>query len=466
MTASDPFLQRHVPRLDELVHRASGPGSEPGLLVALSGGPDSTALLLTAVAWRGRTGRPVAALHLNHGLRGAESDGDEAFCRDLCARHDVPLTVRRVATTETAAARGAGLEEAARHLRLQAITAVLDGSAELTACALGHQRDDQLETILLRLFRGTGLDGLAVMRPVIGRLVRPLLETDRREILAFLRRQEQPWRDDSTNADGQNRRSRVRHELVPLAEAIFGPAAREAPLRLARLAAAESDTLHRLAAQALERLAAGRDDGLLPAAGLTALPAPLARRVVMLALAYAAQGAGIGAPLLEERHWRRLLAWLPRSRSGSAIDLCGGWRAARAFDGIALLPPEPPHAPAVRLALTVAPTDGEPVVDPIQHGCPPRPLPYRLTVPEDALRGDPHLRRWEAGDRLVPVAGRHPVLVGDLLQERRIPWFRREGVLVVADRGGVLWVVGLAAAARTRILPGERRNVTLRLDPV
>ena len=193
------------------------------VLVALSGGADSTALLLSLR----ELGYPVRAFHLNHCLRGAESDRDEAFCRRLCEKLGVELTVERV---DIAAAAGdSAVEETARRIRY----ARLEHAAHGAKIAVAHNADDNLETMLFHLVRGTGAKGLTGIPPVRGRIIRPLIEVERREIEAFLRERGQDFVTDSTNADTAYTRNRLRQEVVPVLREL-NPQAAQAAARLSR----------------------------------------------------------------------------------------------------------------------------------------------------------------------------------------------------------------------------------------
>ena len=449
-----PFIRRLLPHLDTLVRQAA-PAANPaatGLLVALSGGPDSVALLLLGHARATATGAPLTAAHLNHRLRGDQSEADEAFCRDLCARLAVPLHVARIDPRALARRRGLGLEEAGRRLRRRLLARLLTAQPDLACAATGHHRDDQAETVIMRLFRGAGLDGMRGIRPVAGHIIHPLLATDRREILGFLADRGQPWREDATNATGDAVRSRLRRELLPLVRDIFGSGAARGPARLAGLLDDDAGLLDRQARAALVAATAPGNEPALAVAALRALEAPLARRVVRLHLA--------------ERHGRRrdfglvhadgLLAWLAGAVSGHGIDLPGGWRAELDFDRLRFHPPAPAHLPenGTFHILTLAP--GE---------TPPLPAPgeglWTLDLPPDTLRGAPRARPWRPGDRLrLPgLGGRKKV--SDLLRERRVPVGRRGNVLVVEDDGGLLWVVGLACDSRCLRLPGTQPAITL-----
>ncbi len=449
-----PFIRRLLPHLDALVRQAAPPvdPAPTGLLVALSGGPDSVALLLLAHARAVATGAPLAAAHLNHRLRGDQSEADEAFCRDLCARLAVPLHVARIDPRALARRRGLGLEEAGRRLRRRLLGRLLAAQPVLACAATGHHRDDQAETVIMRLFRGAGLDGMRGIRPVAGRIIHPLLATDRREILAFLAACDQPWREDATNADGRAVRSRLRRELLPLARDIFGVGAARAPARLASLLDDDAALLDRQAREALAAATAPGDEPALAVVALRALEAPLARRVLRLHLA--------------ERHGRRrdfgqahadgLLAWLAGAVSGHGLDLPGGWRAELDFDRLRFHPPAPTRLPANGTfhILTLVPGEAPPSAAP-GEGI------WTLELPPDALRGPPRARPWRPGDRLrLPgLGGRKKV--SDLLRERRVPLARRGDVLVVEDDNGLLWVVGLASDSRCARLPGTQPAITL-----
>ena len=434
------------------------PDATPGVLIALSGGADSTALLRLAVLRREQCGAPVEAAHLDHALRGADADADADFCRELCRGLDVPLHLRREDPRPLAAARGRGLEEAARAVRREFLTGILDARPALAACATGHHRDDQAETVVIRLFRGTGPEGLQGMRPRAGRFIHPLLGCGRDEIEAWLVALGQPWRRDATNDDASNVRGRVRRELLPLARDIFGAGAAAAPARLAALLRDDAEELESQAAVSLRALRLGRSDGTLPVDALAALPGPISSRALRRHL------RGECGLDLDRAHVARLLDWLGTSRSGAAIDLVAGWRARRDFDRLVFDPPV--TAAAVREAtLTVRPATPAELVarDPEPADLRPGADGWRLTCPGSALLGAPRVRPWRPGDRLAPFGMTGRRKVGDLLQQLRVPAPERPRVLIAEDDTGPFWVVGLVRDERTRLLPSTRDAVTLQI---
>ena len=209
------------------------------VLIALSGGADSTALLLIMK----ELGYRVEALHCNFHLRGAESDRDQAFVEELCRQQDVPLRVRHFQTEEEAKRRGISIEMAARDLRyawfreeqnsphqtsprggFQSLPFTENGGGPFVAVA--HHRDDQAETLLLNLLRGTGLRGLAGMQPKHDGIIRPLLCLSREDILEYLEQKGQSYVTDSTNSERIAQRNRIRLDVIPLLQSI-NPAAVE-----------------------------------------------------------------------------------------------------------------------------------------------------------------------------------------------------------------------------------------------
>ncbi len=187
--------------------------------VAVSGGADSTALLLALHEQAAALGIGLAAAHLHHGIRGDEADGDAAFLRELCGRLDVPLHLEHANVPASATANAETLEEAARHARLDFFDRLL-ASGKATAIATAHTEDDQAETVMMKLMRGAWTEGLGGISPVLeretGRVIRPLLPASRAEVVAFLNDRKQAWREDSSNASAKHTRNRVRATLMPV----------------------------------------------------------------------------------------------------------------------------------------------------------------------------------------------------------------------------------------------------------
>ena len=263
------------------------------VLVACSGGGDSVALgaLLCELA-PGAKWSVAGLLHVNHRLRGAASDEDETFCRDLAATLGVPITVERVDVAARARGERISIEAAGHRVRYELFArAVRAGWADLVATA--HTRDDQAETVLLRLIRGTGPAGLAGIRPRIGTVVRPLLDIRRDELRGYLRLRGLPHREDPSNRDERILRNRVRHRLIPFLAEHFSPAVTDALARGAAIARDDADWLDDAANAAAAEIVQYKEEPLdaggdfaggsfeVDAARLAAAHPALARRVAL-----------------------------------------------------------------------------------------------------------------------------------------------------------------------------------------
>jgi tRNA(Ile)-lysidine synthase len=301
-------------RLPPLIHAvaralraAEAPFRGETLVVGLSGGADSVALLDALAVLQGPFGFRLVAAHLDHGLRPSSTD-DAAFCALLCERLGVPLRREAAARRE----RYGFLRRVGREERAAAI-------------AVAHTRDDQAETLLLRLLRGAGATGLSAMRARRGRLLRPLLAVSREQVLAHLRDRSLEWREDPSNADPAHLRNRVRHELLPYLESRFNPRARAVIARAAALLGDEAAHLRR-EARALLGSSARQEPGALAVRrpALAGAPLAVARAAVLEALRRSGGLRGVRAV-----HVDRVVQAARRSEtSGPGISLPGG-RAVR-----------------------------------------------------------------------------------------------------------------------------------------
>jgi len=204
-----------IDKVRTYIEREIGLEAESLVLVALSGGADSTALLLMMK----ELGCKIEALHCNFHLRGEESDRDQTFVEELCKEQDVSLSVRHFNTKEVAKERGISIEMAARDLRYDWFREEMK-ARKAAYVAVAHHRDDQAETLLLNLLRGTGLRGLAGMSPKHDGIIRPLLFLNREEILKYLESREQSFVVDSSNLERTYLRNRIRLDLIPLLQSI------------------------------------------------------------------------------------------------------------------------------------------------------------------------------------------------------------------------------------------------------
>ena len=264
------------------------------LLVGVSGGSDSVALTLLLQELSEQDGFSVVSLaHLNHRLR-CTAPRDEQFCRDLARRVGLPIVVESIDVGAYAQTQRLSVEDAARRLRYD----FLHRAAESLAAdriAVGHTRDDQAETFLLKLIRGAGLTGLAGIYPRRDAVIRPLIEVGRTDLRQYLESRGQSWVEDETNDDLENPRNRIRHKVLPEMDRAGNASSTPAIARAAAIVREDGRWLDELSDRRFDALVVRSNSGLeIDVSGLMAEPPPVRRRVVLAALRLAAPNREIG----------------------------------------------------------------------------------------------------------------------------------------------------------------------------
>jgi tRNA(Ile)-lysidine synthase len=458
--------------------------------VAVSGGADSVALLRLLLELRAEVGIVLLVVHINHRLRGADSDADEAFVEELARQHNLDFFAGQQRVAEHPLSRKLGLEGAARELRYR-FFAEIAAQQRADATATGHTLDDQAETVLLKFLRGAGTRGLAGIFPSVRvrpraqqvdhdpapeippdfelRIVRPLLAVSRAEIEAYLESLGQPWREDESNRDPRFTRNRIRHELLPLLTHDYNPNLRNLLSDTAEVARVEEDYWQIL----VERELAGRIQGAeapknliapcgtperlpfqkaatpaiarLNLTSFTSLPLALRRRL----LKSFAESHGIA---IDFEHVEKLR----RCASGEKLrtKLPGAWLAERKGDQLVLCtafaPPAPPasyeylliipgkvHLPEVGAYLQATLLS--------EQAAQQESDPDSLLV-ASLLGSEVTVRNWHSGDRFWPVHRGCEEKLKRLFSEKRIPAQQRPTWPIVLRGAEILWVLALPVA--------------------
>ncbi|MDR0897322.1 MAG: tRNA lysidine(34) synthetase TilS [Oscillospiraceae bacterium] len=404
------------------------------VLVAVSGGADSLALLGLLWSLREALGIAVEAAHFEHGIRGEASRADAAFVAAFCAERGIPCHVGAGDVPALAHDWHASLEDAARRARYAFFdqTLLRIGAQKL---ALAHQLEDQAETLLLHLVHGAGLAGLSAMRMQRGNRIRPLLDVPRADLEAYLRSKGIAWREDETNRDAAHARNLLRQRVFPLLRQL-NPRVAEAMARTAAQAAIAQDALQQGAAQAL----AGRVKRLPYGAFCELGEAPLSAEALRAFADYA------GLPPLSAVQ-TTLLAALP---PGATANLPGGWRGLRTPQRLHLLSPAPQPA-----ALNPADFLWEPPGEGYGDGI------CVQAFDADALKGAAFRFRQD-GDTFAPLGAQGSRKLKAVLRDAGIDRPFRDLLPLLAIGSRVLWIVGLRPARDAAITENTLRRVQIR----
>ena len=398
------------------------------VVCAVSGGADSVCLLHLLVTWGRAKGVSVTAAHFNHQLRGPESDRDQAFVQDLCRRLGVSCLTGCGDAAQWQRVSGQSPEEAARALRYGFLH---EAAGDRALIATAHTADDNLETILINLVRGTSLPGLTGIPPKAGKVVRPLLSATREEVLAYLTARGLPHVEDSSNQRDDYLRNRLRHQVTPLLRQ-ENPNLPAAALAMADRLRQDNDLLDRLARQALADCEEA--DGLIVSRLLSLDPALQSRA----ALCWLRRG-GIDA---SSKHVGAILALAASPDPSAGCSLPGAMEARRVYDRLILVPADPGRETVPETVLNVP---GRTLVLDWAVDCrlqapPVSPGKDVLILDPDAPGGPLTLRSRRTGDRLRLSGGSRSVK--KLLIDQKVPAARRDGVPVLArgDTPLALWL--------------------------
>ena len=463
-----------VARITELFRRAladydmlTGVGR---LLVAVSGGQDSLAMLQMLCELPPRQRPQLVVAHFNHHMR-PEADADQQFVCDTAAALGCEYVTGGEAVVAYSEQHGLNLEVAGHRLRHE----FFRQQADATHCdriALGHTATDVAESLLMNLLRGAGIEGLASIAPTRERLIRPLIYLTREQTGHFCQVRGLQFRTDSTNLDAdRHHRNHIRHHLMPLLERDYGPGVEQALLRAALAVRDELQWTEEHVCQALESCQKPSDSGLcLSVEAAAALPAGLLHRVLRKALS----NSGAKVRTLRWEHWQSMANLIVGQSGSGQVDLPDDWTARREYDRFLVEPTRPmPRCPlwheSIRLAIpgeTKLP-DGRCVTIERHSGTPdcfPRSDEPCAVMDADAAGIELYLRQIKPGDRLVPLGMNGSKKVSDLLTDEKVPVHRRSLTLALVDADDrLLWLVGHRLSQLVAIGPSTTKHYRVHL---
>lgn len=433
------------------------------VLCAVSGGADSVCLLHLLKGRAEAEDFTLTAAHFDHGLRGEASHRDAAFVEHLCRDWGIPCVTEAGDVAAEARHRGAGIEETARDLRY----AFLERAANqvgASVIATAHNAGDNVETLLLHLIRGSGLQGLTGIPPRRGRLVRPLLTTTRPEIDAYLKANGLPHVEDASNADPTFARNKLRLQVLPLLREL-NPRLEESLGETIQRLRDDNNYLNARAAHCAREAAWADDDLVIQAQLVAREPDPIAVRIIRWML------LEMGEHQFSAAHLQSVVDLARSSAPSGRVDLAHGLTAYRVYGELLLtvqgedpLPPFPP----VPLALDgKTPLPGTGWTFTCRTATAPEVLPRepgRFYLDPERLQGALILRPRQVGDRLS-LPGRGEKTVKKLLIEGRVPRRHRDRVPILADEAGVIWLGGFGPHQDRLSLPGAPSlEITARQD--
>ena len=451
-------------QMEATIHEFSLLDPHDDIIVGVSGGPDSLALLDGLDRLSGKYGWHLTAVHVHHQLRGREADEDAEYVKDFCLDRGIAYELCQVDVRGYLNKHGGNLQEVARQLRYKAFRGVADkvGARKL---ALGHHADDQAETVLMRFLRGAGASGLVgipVKRDWRGiRIVRPLWRTWRQEIEMYCNRRELTPRLDSSNASTDYMRNRIRLELIPQLQQ-YNPQLRNGMLQLSEQLAAEEEMWKEWTKQALERVLIKRDEKEwhLSVPAFRKLSLALQRRVIQLILNYLA--------IHSWTHTESVRLLTLQTSPSARCSLPGNWEAVRDYDIIVFCEKEPAKIPeSYHIQLNVPGVTKLPT---------PNEATFEAVVTHDVLETDKwgmrcavfdaakvtgqlYVRTRRQGDRIHMIGMDGHKKVKNLFIDEKIPRRKRDTWPCVTDESDILWIPGLRRSTKALVSDETRQRI-------
>ena len=432
------------------------------IVAACSGGADSMALIQWLAEMREKWELRLCVAHFEHGIRGEESLRDAEFVRRWCEERDLAFRMASAKVPDEAARRGLSLETAARELRYEFLER-LRRELGYDVIATAHHGDDQAETVLMRLLRGSGVDGLAAMAPRSGHLIRPFLPMRKEELAEYCRGKGVPYRHDRTNDLPECRRNRLRLELMPQMEREYNPRLTEVLCRLARIAGEQREYMEEQASLIFSEAIRKKEGMELSQGFFRRQPAALQRVLLRMFL----RKRGLEGRDWGFGHYDGLRELLEHGGTGSRRELPGGWMAELSYGWLRLRQCSP-GGRAELLPEYGIPVPGESA--PSEYGIrlearilsekPKKTGPEEYYCDMDRLPGPLKVRSRRPGDVIALPGGRRPLK--KLFIDSRIPREERRRIPVIVSGDTVLWIPGRRRSRAFAVTEHTERLLYLR----
>ena len=455
-------------RVQQTIGRHRMLAAEETIVVAVSGGVDSMVMLHLLLRLRTCCSISLHVAHLNHELRGAESAETANFVRTHCEIHQIPVTVASADGRMLRDRRLGSIQAVARDLRYRFLEQVAD-EQNADKIAVGHHRDDQAETVLMNLLRGSGIRGLGGIPPVRGRIIRPLIDCAREEIEQYARKERIPYVEDSSNRTLVYSRNRIRLQLLPELAKRFNPRVVHALANAATILEAEDALLDGMAEKELRAVlvSRSREAFVLSIPQMATLPSALRWRMIRR-VAEELRGGRPGLTFQQTLAIDRLV--MTRGAQG-AVYAPGGLRVQRADDRLVLSLGEGQARGRILSCPMVVP--GVTVIpgvllslrsEMLQKGAVDHLVSDAFTALLDADRigMELHVRGWQEGDRFVPFGMGGRKKLQDFFVDAKVPRDQRRSVPFVVSGDQIVWVVGFRVDERFRVTDSTQRILRVR----
>ncbi len=426
------------------------------MLVALSGGPDSVFALSFFSRHSKKFNISVSAFHLNHSLRGKDSDADESFCEGLCRELAVPLYSFKSDIKTIARNRKCSIEEAARHERYRIID-FLASEHNFTKIVTAHNSNDNAETILLNLFTGCGLHGISGIPVVRGKIIRPFLPVSKEEILSFLEEKGIIYRVDKSNLSNDYKRNYLRNKIIPLLKKEFNPKLEEALFRSGANFAAGKNLVEGVIGKFLERGVVFSPGAAFIEMGTIEKSGELFGELLRAVL-YSHFGSEF---TFEDPAAVKELAL---KQPGRKIKLSGNLTALRERDGIRISASNKEEEVYFELKkgesacigdLTIGIYETKPSSGTSKN------LEKSEIIEADNIDDIFILRKWKSGDKFIPLGMRGFKKISDFLTDSKIPSSEKKEQFVLLNRNNIVWICGLRIDDRYKIKDNSKRVLYL-----